>query len=81
MKATVTQITKASAPGHYKTTAIDAQKQAAEVRLIQVCPKVVDSRHPLGGRGVKPIGSAGMYVVTDKAWNRIQSKYSTACDF
>ena len=68
--------------GEYQPTAIDAKKEAAQLRLLQVAPKIIDSKATLKGRGIKPFGNIeGRYQVTDAAWVNLQSKYTWQTDF
>jgi hypothetical protein len=72
---------EAEALGEYKRTAIDEAKDAADIRLLQVGPKVVDSKVLLKGRGIKPMGTIGRYLVSDAAWTKLQQQFKTITDF
>ena len=63
---TWTKTQEATPMGEYKVTAIDDAKANADLLLIQVCPKVVQSNIQLKGRGIKAMGQ-GLYQVTDAA--------------
>jgi hypothetical protein len=82
MKAKFTKTQSAQPVGAYNPTLIDNAKNDAQILLLQVAPKIVDSRLPLKGRGVKPFGSAeGRYLVTDKAWDCLKEQYTWSSDF
>ena len=66
--------------GDYKPTLIDAQKEATQIRLLQVCPKIIDTNLQLKGRGISTFGN-GRYTVTDTAWEKLKQQYTWAPDF
>ena len=78
--ATITKTKEAQPMGAYKPTAIDAAKSAATMLLEQVGPCVVRSKVELNGRGVRKL-NAGVFQLTDAAWEKAKAEHSWACDF
>jgi hypothetical protein len=79
-----TQFTKthtAQPIGEYTRTVTDSRKDTVMIRLLQCSPKIVDSKVPLKGRGIKQLSVAGRYQVSDTAWTKLQSSYSWTTDF
>ena len=82
MKANWTKIKDAEPMGEYKTTPIDQAKKEEQIRLINVCPKIIDCKVALKGRGIKRVESvAGRYQVSDKAWSVLTEQYTWITDF
>jgi outer membrane protease len=78
--ATITKTQEAQMPGEYKRTALDDEKDACEILVIQVGPRVVKSKSTLSGRGVKDLGN-GLFKLTDSAWMKESSTKTWATDF
>ena len=78
--ATITKVANAQPMGEYKSTALDARKAAATLRLIQCGPCVVRSKIELAGRGVKKI-TDGTFQLTEAAWGKISGNNTWVCDF
>ena len=68
--------------GDYVKTSVDTVKESATLKLIQVGPKVIDSKIELKGRGIKLLSTVERrYQVTDTAWEKLQQTHSRATDF
>jgi hypothetical protein len=82
MKVKWTKIKDAEPMGDYKATPIDQAKKEADIRLINVSPKIIDCKVALKGRGIKQVENvAGRYQVSDKAWSVLTEQYTWITDF
>lgn len=85
MIATVIKTKSAQSLGQYIPTAVDAARDAADIRIVGYCRNrtEIETRKKLLGGGVKLTGinsGVARYLVTDEVMTELRRRYSIATD-
>lgn len=83
--ATITKTAEAQIAGTYETTAVDAARNAADIRIVGYARSrtEIESRKILSGAGVKLVRVAngtGRYLVNEEAMTELRRRYTIATD-
>lgn len=86
MAATITKTQAAQPVGEYQPTTVDAQRAAADVRIVGYSRNrtEIETRKLLSGAGVKLVRSTngtGRYLVNEEAMTELRRRFSVATDF